>query len=50
MSIVTDAKTVEDPKTPETCNVFALYSLFATPEERATLEQLRAALARLEVK
>ncbi len=39
MSIVTDAKTIEDAKTPETCNVFALYSLFATAEERAALEQ-----------
>ncbi len=39
MSIVTDAKTVEDVKTPETCNVFALYSLFASPEEKSALEQ-----------
>jgi tryptophanyl-tRNA synthetase len=39
MSIVTDAKSVEEPKTPETCNVFALYSLFASPDEKAALEQ-----------
>jgi tryptophanyl-tRNA synthetase len=34
MRIVTDSKSVADPKDPETCNVFALYKLFATPEER----------------
>ena len=28
MSIVTDSKTVEEPKDPETCNVFALHKLF----------------------
>jgi tryptophanyl-tRNA synthetase len=37
MSIVTDSKTVADPKDPETCNVFALYSLFADEQERAAL-------------
>lgn len=35
--IVTDSKTVADPKDPDTCNVFALYSLFATPEERSAM-------------
>ncbi len=33
MSLKTDSTPVEDPKDPETCNVFALLRLFATPEE-----------------
>jgi len=37
MRIVTDSKTVADPKDPETCNVFALYRLFATEAERAAM-------------
>jgi len=37
MSIVTDSSTVADPKDPEKCNVFALYSLFATEEEKESL-------------
>jgi len=37
MSIVTDSKGVEDPKDPETCNVFQLYKLFSTPAEQADL-------------
>src|SRR5262249_14465982 len=37
MSIVTDSSTVADPKDPEKCNVFALYSLFANDEEKAAL-------------
>ena len=37
MSIVTDSTPVEAPKDPERCNVFALYSLFATEEEKAAL-------------
>ena len=37
MSIVTDSKAVAEPKDPERCNVFALYSLFATDEEKAAL-------------
>jgi tryptophanyl-tRNA synthetase len=37
MSIVTDSKPVAEPKDPERCNVFALYSLFATVEEKAAL-------------
>lgn len=32
-SIVTDSKGVDEPKDPETCSVFQLYKLFATPEE-----------------
>src|SRR5262249_25147901 len=37
MGIVTDSKTVEEAKDPTTCNVFGLYSLFATEEEKAAL-------------
>ena len=37
MRIVTDSKTMADPKDPETCNVFALYRLFATEAERAAM-------------
>jgi tryptophanyl-tRNA synthetase len=37
MSIVTDSKPVEEPKDPGGCNVFALYSLFATEAEREAL-------------
>ena len=33
MGIVTDKKTLEEPLEPETCNVFALYKLFASPPE-----------------
>ena len=32
MSIVTDSTPLEAPKEPETCNVFRLYRLFASPE------------------
>jgi len=38
MRIVTDSKTLAEPKDPETCNVFALYRLFATEEERREME------------
>jgi tryptophanyl-tRNA synthetase len=37
MSIVTDSTPVEAPKDPDKDNVFALYSLFATEEERSAL-------------
>jgi tryptophanyl-tRNA synthetase len=37
MGIVTDSTPVEAPKEPEKCNVFALYSLFATAEEQEAL-------------
>jgi tryptophanyl-tRNA synthetase len=37
MGIVTDSKTLEEPKTPETCTVFTLYKLFATTEEQEAL-------------
>lgn len=38
MRIVTDSTPVEDPKAPETCNVFALLKLVASPEELADWE------------
>lgn len=37
MKVVTDSTPLEDPKDPDTCNVFALYKLFATEEEQAEL-------------
>ena len=37
MGIVTDSTPVDQPKNPDTCNLFALYKLFATPEEAAEL-------------
>ncbi len=43
MKILTDSKELEDPKDPDTCNVFALYKLFATEAELAELaERYRA--------
>lgn len=40
MSIVTDSKALEDPKDPQTCNVFSLYKLFATETEQNELAEL----------
>jgi len=37
LRIVTDSKTLAEPKDPETCNVFALYRLFASDAEREDL-------------
>jgi tryptophanyl-tRNA synthetase len=37
MGIVTDSTPVEAPKDPHRCNVFALYSLFASEEEKQAL-------------
>ena len=37
MGIVTDSTPADAPKNPDACNVFALYKLFATPEEQAHL-------------
>ncbi len=43
MKVLTDSKELEDPKDSETCNVFALYKLFASEEELADLaERYRA--------
>lgn len=38
-AIVTDATPLEEPKNPDTCNVFALYKLLASPEK---IEEMRA--------
>jgi tryptophanyl-tRNA synthetase len=37
MSIKTDSTPLGQPLNPDTCNVVALYSLFATPQEKADL-------------
>jgi tryptophanyl-tRNA synthetase len=37
MSIKTDSTPVEEPKDPERCSLFALYQLFATPEQQEAL-------------
>lgn len=37
MAVKTDSTPVEAPKNPETCNVYALYSLFATEDEQKAL-------------
>lgn len=37
MSIVTNSQGIEEPKDPDQCHVFALYKLFATPEEQENL-------------
>jgi tryptophanyl-tRNA synthetase len=39
-SIVTDSTPLEEPKDPDTCNVFKLYSLMATSEQISTLRAL----------
>ena len=36
--IVTDSTPVEAPKNPETCPLFAMFALFATPEQRAQMD------------
>lgn len=40
MGIVTDSKGLEDSKDPDSCNVFALYKLFATEEQCNDLADL----------
>ncbi|WP_294733684.1 tryptophan--tRNA ligase [uncultured Flavobacterium sp.] len=37
MAIATDSTALEDPKDPDTCNVFALYKLLATEEQTAEM-------------
>lgn len=39
MSIVTDSKGLEEPKDPDTCHIFRLYELLASPSE---IEAMRA--------
>jgi tryptophanyl-tRNA synthetase len=40
MGVVTDSTPVEEPKNPETCNVFKLYRLFATGDQLDRLADL----------
>ena len=43
MAIKTDSTSVEDPKDPDNCNVFALFQLVASEDEQAALaEKYRA--------
>ncbi|MDA0990927.1 MAG: tryptophan--tRNA ligase [Verrucomicrobia bacterium] len=37
MRVVTDSTPLEEPKNPDTCNVFALYKLFASPADVAAM-------------
>lgn len=37
MRVVTDSKSLEEAKDPESCNVFALYRLFASDEKRKAM-------------
>ncbi|MEZ5990740.1 MAG: tryptophan--tRNA ligase [Planctomycetota bacterium] len=37
MGIKTDSTPLEDPKNPDTCNVFALLKMFATPDDLADI-------------
>jgi tryptophanyl-tRNA synthetase len=39
MRIVTNSQTVEEPKDPDTCNIFSLYKLFATKEEQDAMRR-----------
>ncbi|TAF35180.1 MAG: tryptophan--tRNA ligase [Cytophagales bacterium] len=39
MSIVTDSLPLEEPKNPDTCNVFKLFELVAEPNDTETLRQ-----------
>ena len=39
MAIQTDSTPLEEPKNPDTCNVFSIYKLLATKEE---VEQMKA--------
>jgi len=39
MSIVTDSTPLEEPKNPDTCHVFALYRLVATPEQTEEMRE-----------
>ncbi len=38
MSIISDSKELEEPKDPDTCNVFALYKLIASDSEIETMK------------
>lgn len=39
MAIVTDSTPLEEPKDPDTCNVFAIYQLLGTNDQTETLRQ-----------
>ncbi len=39
MGIVTDSTPLEEPKDPDTCNVFSIYELIATAEQTAVMRQ-----------
>jgi tryptophanyl-tRNA synthetase len=39
MSIVSDSKSVEEPKDPDTCHIFSIYKLIASNEEQAEMRQ-----------
>ncbi len=39
MRIITDSTPVEAPKNPDTCNLFALYKLFASPDKTEELKE-----------
>jgi tryptophanyl-tRNA synthetase len=39
MSIQSDSTPLEEPKNPDTCNIFALYKLLASPEEIKTMRE-----------
>ena len=39
MKIKTNSQTVQEPKDPESCGVFALYKHFSSPDEQAALAQ-----------
>jgi tryptophanyl-tRNA synthetase len=39
MSIVTDSTPVNQPKNPETCNLFAIYKLFANEDQVKELDE-----------
>jgi len=43
MGIQTDSTPLEDPKDPDTCNVFALYSLLGTEQQISALRTLYCA-------
>ncbi len=40
MGVVTDSTPVDEPKSPDKCNAFALYKLFATAAEQAEMADL----------
>jgi tryptophanyl-tRNA synthetase len=52
MSIVTDSRRPEEPKDPDTCNVFSIFRHFASEEERQTIRRryIEGGLAYSEIK